>query len=79
MATVDIAIGGDSCQSVPGLASTKCGERAPPSSAGALISNIAFLVYGIGLDLVPVWLLHSILGDRDQFAAEHGGGDIPSG
>jgi hypothetical protein len=27
----------------------------------ALISNVAFLVYGIGLDLVPVWLLHAIL------------------
>jgi hypothetical protein len=29
--------------------------------AVALISNVAFLVYGIGLDLVPVWLLHLIL------------------
>ena len=27
----------------------------------ALASNVAFLVYGIGLNLVPVWLLHAIL------------------
>ena len=29
--------------------------------AVALISNVAFLVYGIGLDLAPVWLLDAIL------------------
>ena len=29
--------------------------------AVALISNVAFLVYGIGLNLVPVVLLHAIL------------------
>jgi len=27
----------------------------------ALTSNIAFLVYGAGLGLVPVWALHAIL------------------
>ena len=27
----------------------------------ALASNVAFLLYGIGLGLVPVWLLHAIL------------------
>jgi len=27
----------------------------------ALGSNVAFLVYGIALDLAPVWLLHAIL------------------
>jgi hypothetical protein len=27
----------------------------------ALASNIAFLTYGIGLGLAPVWLLHAIL------------------
>lgn len=27
----------------------------------ALCSNIAFIVYGAGLGLVPVWLLHSLL------------------
>ncbi len=27
----------------------------------ALLSNAAFLTYGLGLDLVPVWLLHAIL------------------
>jgi hypothetical protein len=29
--------------------------------AVAQISNIAFLLYGIGLNLVTVWLLHAIL------------------
>jgi hypothetical protein len=29
--------------------------------AMAIASNVAFLVYGIGLDLVPVWLLHAVL------------------
>jgi hypothetical protein len=29
--------------------------------AVALIGNVAFLVYGIGLHLVPVFLLHAIL------------------
>ena len=27
----------------------------------ALLSNAAFLTYGLGLDLVPVWLLHAVL------------------
>jgi hypothetical protein len=27
----------------------------------ALASNVAFLIYGIGLGLVPVWVLHAIL------------------
>jgi hypothetical protein len=27
----------------------------------ALTSNVAFLIYGLGLGLVPVWLLYSIL------------------
>ena len=27
----------------------------------ALASNVAFLIYGIGLGLAPVWLLHAIL------------------
>jgi hypothetical protein len=29
--------------------------------AVALGSNVAFLIYGIGLGLVPVWLLHATL------------------
>jgi hypothetical protein len=29
--------------------------------AVALTSNVAFLIYGIGLGLVPVWLLHATL------------------
>jgi hypothetical protein len=27
----------------------------------ALASNFAFLIYGIGLNLAPVWLLHAVL------------------
>jgi CRP/FNR family transcriptional regulator, cyclic AMP receptor protein len=27
----------------------------------AMCSNVAFIVYGVGLDLVPVWLLHVVL------------------
>jgi hypothetical protein len=27
----------------------------------AVLSNVAFLTYGLGLDLEPVWLLHGIL------------------
>jgi hypothetical protein len=27
----------------------------------ALASNVAFLAYGLGLHLMPVWLLHAIL------------------
>jgi len=27
----------------------------------ATVSNVAFLVYGLGLGLTPVWLLHAIL------------------
>ena len=32
-----------------------------PLRVVALTSNIAFLIYGIGLGLAPVWLLHAIL------------------
>jgi hypothetical protein len=27
----------------------------------ALCSNLAFIVYGLGLGLVPIWLLHALL------------------
>lgn len=27
----------------------------------AMCSNVAFIVYGVGLDLAPVWLLHAVL------------------
>ena len=27
----------------------------------AMCSNLAFIVYGVGLDLTPVWLLHAVL------------------
>jgi len=27
----------------------------------SIASNVAFLVYGIGLGLIPVWVLHAIL------------------
>jgi hypothetical protein len=29
--------------------------------SAALVSNVAFLIYGLGLGLAPVWLLHAIL------------------
>ena len=32
-----------------------------PLRVVAPTSNIAFLVYGVGLGLAPVWLLHAIL------------------
>jgi hypothetical protein len=27
----------------------------------ALCSNLAFIIYGLGLGLVPIWLLHAVL------------------
>jgi hypothetical protein len=27
----------------------------------AMLSNLAFIAYGLGLDLRPVWLLHAVL------------------
>jgi hypothetical protein len=36
-------------------------ETMGPLRLLALGSNLAFIVYAIGLDLTPVWLLHSIL------------------
>jgi hypothetical protein len=27
----------------------------------AMCSNVAFIVYGVGLDLAPVWVLHVVL------------------
>ena len=27
----------------------------------AMLSNLAFIAYGLGLDLTPVWLLHAVL------------------
>ena len=38
-----------------------CMKGMVPLRIVALTSNVAFLVYGIGLGLVPVWLLHAIL------------------
>src|SRR5262245_59331150 len=38
-----------------------CMKDVIPLRVVALTSNIAFLTYGIGLGLVPVWLLHAIL------------------
>lgn len=32
-----------------------------PLRIAALCSNIAFIAYGLGLGLAPVWLLHSLL------------------
>jgi hypothetical protein len=38
-----------------------CMRDVIPLRLVALASNVAFLSYGIGLGLVPVWLLHAIL------------------
>ena len=38
-----------------------CMKDIIPLRLTALASKIAFLIYGIGLGLVPVWLLHAIL------------------
>jgi hypothetical protein len=32
-----------------------------PLRIAALCSNLAFITYGLGLDLAPVWLLHALL------------------
>jgi len=36
-------------------------KRMIPLRLAALISNVAFIVYGLALGLVPVWLLHAVL------------------
>ena len=38
-----------------------CMKDIVPLRAVALASNVGFLVYGLGLGLMPVWLLHAIL------------------
>jgi hypothetical protein len=38
-----------------------CMKNIIPLRLAAITSNIAFLVYGIGLGLIPIWLLHAIL------------------
>lgn len=38
-----------------------CMKDIVPLRIVALTSNLAFLTYGIGLGLVPVWLLHAVL------------------
>jgi hypothetical protein len=38
-----------------------CMKDLVPLRLMALASNVAFLVYGIGLGLAPIWLLHAIL------------------
>jgi hypothetical protein len=38
-----------------------CMKDIIPLRVVALTSNIAFLIYGIGLGLIPVWMLHAIL------------------
>src|SRR5712691_7923386 len=32
-----------------------------PLRVVAMLSNLAFVTYGLGLDLTPVWLLHAVL------------------
>ena len=36
-------------------------KRMIPLLLTPLISNVAFIVYGLALGLVPVWLLHAVL------------------
>jgi hypothetical protein len=38
-----------------------CMKDMIPLRIVAVCSNIAFLVYGVALGLVPVWLLHAVL------------------
>jgi|SRR5215813_6770152 len=38
-----------------------CMKEMVPLRIVAVCSNIAFLIYGLALGLVPVWLLHSVL------------------
>jgi hypothetical protein len=38
-----------------------CMREMIPLRAVAVCSNIAFLIYGLALGLVPVWLLHAVL------------------
>ncbi|HEY7580255.1 MAG TPA: hypothetical protein VH855_21920 [Acetobacteraceae bacterium] len=38
-----------------------CMRQVTSLRAVALTSNLAFLVYGVGLHLAPVWLLHALL------------------
>jgi hypothetical protein len=38
-----------------------CMKDMIPLRLVAVCSNVAFLTYGLGLDLIPVWLLHAIL------------------
>jgi CRP/FNR family transcriptional regulator, cyclic AMP receptor protein len=38
-----------------------CMKEMIPLRLVALMSNVAFLVYGIGLGLGPVWVLHAVL------------------
>jgi hypothetical protein len=38
-----------------------CMREMIPLRVVAICSNIAFLTYGLGLGLTPIWLLHAIL------------------
>ena len=38
-----------------------CMKEITPLCIVAVCSNIAFLIYGLALGLVPVWLLHAVL------------------
>jgi CRP/FNR family transcriptional regulator, cyclic AMP receptor protein len=38
-----------------------CMKEMVPLRVVAVCSNIAFLIYGLALGLVPVWLLHAVL------------------
>jgi len=38
-----------------------CMKDIVPLRIVAICSNLAFIAYGLGLDLVPIWALHAIL------------------
>jgi hypothetical protein len=38
-----------------------CMREMVPLRIAALCSHLAFITYGLGLDLAPAWLLHALL------------------
>ena len=43
------------------VATAFCMKDIVPLRIVAIASNLAFLTYGVGLGLAPVWLLHAVL------------------
>lgn len=55
-----------------------------PLRLAAIASNLAFMAYGLALDLPPIWLLHSLLVPLNSYRLmeaarlRSGGGRLPS-